>query len=109
MVRFEREVVEAMLDGSPADRRDEVEAFVERALDVMPLHLRAPILLYGVALATWETVNPRGLRHLTSAADRARRVGSWESSRLGPTRQYGRMLRSLTLYAQNELVPVGAA
>jgi hypothetical protein len=109
MVRFEREVVEAMLDGSPTEHRGDIEAFVERALAVMPAHLRAPILLYGIALATWETVNPRGLRRLTSPAARAARVGSWEASKLGPTRQYGRMLRSLTLYAQNELVPAGAA
>ena len=109
MVRFEREVVEAMVDGVAGDIRGDVEAFVERALDVMPVHLRAPILVYGVLLATWETVNPRGLRRLQSPAARARRVGTWEASRLGPTRQYGRMLRSLTLYAENELAPAGAA
>jgi hypothetical protein len=105
MVRFEREVVEAMVDGQAAGARDEIEAFVDRALHVMPAHLRLPILLYGVLLATWETVSPRGLRRLRSHEARAARVGTWESSPLGPTRQYGRMLRSLTLYAQNELVP----
>jgi hypothetical protein len=105
MVRFEREVVEAMVDGSAGDQRGQIEAFVDRALGVMPTHLRVPILVYGVLLATWESVSPRGLRRLRSADERAARVGSWEASKLGPTRQYGRMLRSLTLYAQNELVP----
>jgi hypothetical protein len=105
MVRFEREVVEAMVDGTAGESRGEIEAFVDRALGVMPVHLRAPILVYGVLLATWETVNPRGLRRLASGRERAARVGSWEASKLGPTRQYGRMLRSLTLFAQNELVP----
>jgi hypothetical protein len=105
MVRFEREVVEAMVDGDGAGSQGEIEAFVGRALGVMPAHLRLPILVYGVLLAAWETVNPRGLRRLRSPAARAARVGLWEGSKLGPTRQYGRMLRSLTLYAQNELVP----
>jgi hypothetical protein len=103
MVRFEREVVEAMVDRSPSDVRVQVEAFVDRALGVMPVHLRLPILTYGVLLAGWETVSPRGLRRLASSQDRAARVDSWEASRLGPTRQYGRMLRSLTLFAENEL------
>jgi hypothetical protein len=105
MVRFEREVVEAMVDGAPAGTQGEIEAFVDRALGVMPAHLRLPIVVYGLLLAMWETVSPHGLRRLRTPGDRAARVGSWEASKLGPTRQYGRMLRSLTLYAQNELVP----
>jgi hypothetical protein len=105
MVRFEREVVEAMLDDQATDSRDQIEAFVDRALRGMPTHLRLPILAWGALLATSETLNPRGLRRLRSPDARAARVGLWEGSKLGPTRQYGRMLRSLTLYAKNELGP----
>lgn len=108
MVRFEREVVGAMVDSAPDDVRGQVEAFVDRALAVMPAHIRLPIVTFGAVLAVWERVNPRGLLRSGSRVARAARVGSWEASRLAPTRQYARMFRSLTLFADNELRQAGA-
>jgi hypothetical protein len=39
----------------------------------------------------------------------AARLESWESSRIGVLRQYARLMRSLVVFAENELAPAGAA
>jgi len=103
MFWFEQQVVTALSKPLDPERRAVVCAFVEDALRSMPEHLRAGIALQSLFLGCWyRLLKACGGHEPTSLKSQLAR---WESSPLGPLRQYCRMFRSLVNFAEYELVP----
>lgn len=113
MLWFEREVVRSLANpelGEP--ERAAVEAYVDTTLRSMPEHLRlgvaAESVIFGAPWFAAHLVARRVLhRHAPGRPARgvARRVERWRTSRFDPLRQYVRLLQSLVLFAELELVP----
>jgi hypothetical protein len=103
MLSFERQMVSTLVTTTDKRRRSQVEAYVDGALRAMPEHLRAGVAAESLVLGTWA----RLLRALGRLDNRTldTRLERWEASRLGPVRQYVRLLRSLVLFAEHELAP----
>lgn len=94
MLGFERRMVAALTTSPDPALRAGVEGWVDDTLRDMPEHLRLGVLLESVGLGLWARVRPNDDRAL---------LQSFERSPLWPVRQYVRLLRSLVLYAENEL------
>jgi hypothetical protein len=99
MLAFERRLSISMTEHLDPTAQDQVVGFIARSLRRMPGHLRLPIVCVSVFLETRTRLSARGgsgegdlLRHL-------------EVSRLGPIRQYARLMRSLALFAEHEVRP----
>ena len=110
MLRFERQVVEALVTRTDDSSTDgavhaAVESYVEGALRSMPHHLRAGLAGESLLLGGWAALSSARGRGRTALLDR---LEFWDASRLDVVRQYVRLLRSLVLFAENELQP-GAA
>jgi hypothetical protein len=110
MLWFEREVVGALTESPDQPLRSSVESFVDGSLRDMPEHLRAGVIGESVLLGGYVA----GLRKLgrLPADDAGALVGkldAWELSRIGVLRSYVRMMKSLVVFAENELAPEGAA
>jgi hypothetical protein len=86
-----------------ADTRAAVESYVADTLHSMPEHLRAGVLAESLALGSRSWIEHRAgrfdLERLHS------RLMRWKHSRIDPVRQYVRLLESLVLFAENELMP----
>ena len=108
MLWFEREVVASLVSPSVPDAsRPAVEAYVDGALRSMPEHLRVGVAAESIVLGAWPRVQAAmGRFDRRSLAPRLER---WKTSRLDPIRQYVRLLQSLVLFAENELVAEPAA
>jgi hypothetical protein len=105
---FEREVVGALIESLDPTVRSSVEAFVDGSLRDKPEHLRVGLAAESVLLGAYAA----GLRALGRLDDRRAVVElleAWEASRIGVVRQYVRAMRSLVLFAENELAPAGTA
>jgi hypothetical protein len=98
MLGFERRMVAALTTTSDPARRAGIEGWVDASLRDMPEHLRAGVAAESIGLGLWAS-----LRSLRSVADDHALLGSFERSPLWPVRQYVRLLRSLVLFAENEL------
>ena len=104
MLWFERQIVATLMSPAIDERwRGEIEAFVDGSLRSMPEYLRAGVSLESLAFGAWPAVQ-RALGRLDPAS-LERQVERWKTSRFDPVRQYVRMLQSLVLFAENELVP----
>jgi hypothetical protein len=101
MLRFERQVVAALLTAPEAEQRAAVEQFVAGTLATMPEHLRAGVAAESLAFGAVARV---AARHGDGAEVR-RMLGWLERSPLMPMRQYVRLFRSLVLFAEEELAP----
>lgn len=102
MRRFERRAV-ALLTRRDADpgERAAIEAYVGETLAMMPDHLRIGVALESAVLGVADAA-ARSVGLLDD--DRLRRVLTYfESSPVTPLRQYVRLLRSLVVYAGEEL------
>ena len=102
MLWFEREVVAALVGSDDPGVRSSVEAFVDGSLRDKPEHLRLglageSILLGGYAAAL------RALGRLDRDDALAARLNSWETGPIGVVRQYVRAMKSLVIFAENEL------
>jgi len=94
MFWFERELVASMVSHLDPDDRETVTSYVAGALGGLPEHLRLGVAAESVALGAWTRVR-RG----------AARLGPLEDSPLGPVRMYARLMRSLVVFAEQELRP----
>lgn len=101
MLWFERDVVGALVTSSRPAVRSSVEAFVDGTLRDMAEWMRAGLaaesLLLGAYVALVRTHRPLDRHDLRDL------LGGWETSRIGPLAQYVRAMRSLVLFAENEL------
>ncbi|HSO95259.1 MAG TPA: hypothetical protein VLV81_04390 [Acidimicrobiia bacterium] len=104
MLWFERQIVATLMSPTTDDRwRPEVEAYVDGALRSMPEYLRAGVGAESLAFGAWPRLQ-RALGRLDPAA-LGQQVERWKTSRFDPVRQYVRLLQSLVLFAENELIP----
>jgi hypothetical protein len=104
MLWLERQIVATLISPSIDERwRDEIEAFVDGSLRSMPEYLRAGVGAESIAFGAWPRLQ-RALGRLDPAS-LERQVERWKTSRFDPVRQYIRMLESLVLFAENELIP----
>ena len=94
MLRFERQVVDALTTTSNPVDRDAVAAWVDGSLRAMPELLRAGVAAGSVVL---------GARARVTGRDGDRLVESLASSPLPPVRLHLRLLRSLVLFGDLEL------
>lgn len=110
MLWFEREVVGALTESPDQPLRSSVESFVDGSLRDMPEHLRAGVIGESVLLGGYVA----GLRKLgrlpaDDPGALVEQLDAWERSRIGVVRSYVRMMKSLVVFAENELAPEGAA
>jgi hypothetical protein len=110
MLWFEREVVGALIESPDQPLRSSIESFVDGSLRDMPEHLRAGVAGESVLLGTYVA----GLRSTGRLAPGDREallhhLESWETSPIGVLRSYVRMMKSLVVFAENELGLQGAA
>jgi hypothetical protein len=108
MLWFEREVVAALVGSDDPAVRSAVEAFVDGSLRDKPEHVRLgvageSILLGGYAAAL------RALGRLDGDDALRARLESWEIGPIGVVRQYVRAMKSLVIFAENELATSQAA
>lgn len=94
MLRFERDVVDALSTTTDPHQRAAVLEWVEGSLAAMPDVLRGGVAAGSVALGAWTR-----LRRLRGAA----LISALERSPLPPVRQHLRLLRSLVLFGDLEL------
>jgi hypothetical protein len=104
VLAFERTVVNALMNPAlNGDARTTIESYVDQTLRSMPEHLRAGVAAESILLGTVS-----GLAFARGNVDPARvrdRVEGWRTSRIDLVRQYVRLLESLVLFAEHELVP----
>jgi hypothetical protein len=104
MLGFEREVVASLVTSTDPELRSAVLTYVDRSLRSMPEHLRAGVAAESLLLGTWVRLR----RTLGATGDLGRQLDAWQDSPLDPLRQYVRLLHSLVLFAEHELVPEAA-
>jgi hypothetical protein len=110
MLWFEREVVGALIDSPDQHLRSSVEAFVDGSLRDMPEHLRAGVVGESVLLGSYVAVLRATGRVAPGDRDALlHQLESWETSPIGVLRQYVRLMKSLVVFAENELALEGAA
>jgi hypothetical protein len=108
MLRFERQVVESLSTAPDQPTRSAVEAFVDGSLRAMPEASRAGVIAASVLMGGYAgALRATGRLGADSHALKDRLV-VWETSRIGPLRQYVRLFRSLILFSENELAGQGA-
>ena len=107
MLRFEREVVEALGSAPDATTQGAVEAFVDKTLRTMPEFVRLGVVAETVLLGSYIGLLTVAGR-VDGSTDLRVRLDSWESSRIQYLRQYVHMFRSLVVFAECELAPEGA-
>ena len=107
MLWLEREVVASLVSPDLGnEERSAVEQYVDESLQSMPEHLRigvaAESLLFGALPRLQEALGRYDRRSMDA------RVERWKASRFDPVRQYVRLIQSLVLFAQHELVAEAA-
>jgi hypothetical protein len=107
MLWFEREVVGALVASPDPAVRSAVEAFVDGSLRDMPEPIRLGVVGETVLLGGY--VAALRLRRRVGDAEIVELLDRWEASPIGLLRQWPRMMRSLVLFAENELVEQEAA
>jgi hypothetical protein len=107
MLWLERRVVSTLTRDIDARFRPQVTAYVDAALRSMPEYLRAGVAAESLLLG----IVPRALDALGRLDDDSLQRGLelLERSPIDPVRQYVRLLSSLVLFAQEELVPADLA
>jgi hypothetical protein len=100
---FERQLVRSLMTpGLARADQQRIETYVDTTLRSMPEHLRAGVMGESVLLGA-----PSVFARVTGRFDPARlrdRTAAWHESRIDFVRQYARLLQSLVLFAENELV-----
>lgn len=101
MLWFEREVVGALVTNPDQTVRSSVEVFVDGSLRDMPEPIRVGVAAESILLGAYAAV----LRSRGRLDDEQlmARLDAWERSRIDFLRQWVRMMKSLVLFAENEL------
>jgi hypothetical protein len=103
MLRFERHVVEALGTATDQPTRSAVEAFVDGSLRAMPGHVRAAVIVESLVLGAATRLGAAVRRPASPAPVLRAKLQAWQTSPIGPLRQYVRVFRSLVLFSENEL------
>jgi hypothetical protein len=105
MLWLERQVVTSLSGDVGPQHRIAIEGYVDGVLRVMPELLRMGVAGESIVLGAGAWLAPR----LGSRRPLSERIEGWEHSRIGPIRQYVRLLSSLVIFASEELAPVPPA
>jgi hypothetical protein len=108
MLWFERDVVAALVSADDARVRSSVEAFVDGSLRDKPEHLRLGVAGESILLGGYVAAL-RTLGRLDGDDALAARLHSWETGPISVVRQYVRAMKSLVIFAENELAGSRAA
>jgi hypothetical protein len=107
MLWLEREVVASLVSPALGDEeRSAVEQYVDESLQSMPEHLRIGVAAESLLFGAWPRLQEALGRYDRRSMDA--RVERWKASRFDPVRQYVRLIQSLVLFAQHELVAEAA-
>ena len=106
MLWFEHKVVTTLARDVDEQYRPQVVAYVDAALRSMPEYLRGGVALESLVLGAVPRM--RAAFGRLDDDDVRRFIDALEASPIDPVRQYVRLLSSLVLFAEHELVP-GAA
>jgi hypothetical protein len=106
MLWFEREVVGALIRSEDPAVRSSVEAFVDGSLRDKPEHLRLGLVGESIVLGGYAGAL-RALGRLDGDHALLELLGSWETGTIGVVRQYVRAMKSLVIFAENELASAG--
>lgn len=101
MLWFEREVVGALVTNPDHAVRSAVEAFVDGTLRDMPELFRAGVAAESLLLGAYGAL--RRARGRLGDREVLQLLDVCERSPVGPLRQYARLMRSLVLFAEQEL------
>jgi hypothetical protein len=107
MLRFEREVVGALVGSDDPAVRSSVEAFVDGSLSDKPEHIRLGLAGESIVLGAYAAAL-RALGRLDGDAALLELLDWWEAGPIGVVRQYVRAMKALVIFAENELTPRGA-
>jgi hypothetical protein len=102
MLWFEREVVAALVGSEDPRVRSSVERFVDGSLRDKPEHLRLGLAGESMLLGAYAAAL-RALGRLDGDGALPALLRSWEAGPIGVVRQYVRAMRSLVIFAENEL------
>jgi hypothetical protein len=108
MLWFEREVVGALVATPSQPLRSGVEAFVDGSLRAMPEPIRAGVVGESLLLGAYVAARRATGRVDRDPATLLAQLDRWETSRIGVLRQYVHMVRSLVVFAENELAPAAS-
>jgi hypothetical protein len=103
MLWLERQVVATLSADADPRHRLAIEGYVDGVLRAMPELLRLGVAGESIVLGAGEWT----ARRLGSKHDFADRIAAWEHSRIGPIRQYVRLLSSLVIFGNEELQTEG--
>lgn len=104
MLPYERQVVDALIGTDDPARRRAVADHMGATLAAMPEHLRAGFVGETILLTTWSAARRRG-----RPRDMAAELAWLESHPIGLVRQWLRALRSLVLFAEQEMLDADEA
>ena len=79
-----------------------ISEFVDTSFAAMPQHLRLGVVGESLLLGGYVFVRAAGR---PSDADILAAMNAWERNPIGVIRQYARLLTSLVVFAQQELIP----
>lgn len=103
MLRYQRQVVDALIGTDDPARRQAVAAYVAATLAATPELLRIGFAGETVLLTTWSATRRRG-----RPIDPADEITWLDAHPIGLVRQWVRALRSLVLLAENEMLEADA-
>ncbi len=104
MLSFEHRMATAMIGTDDEQVRRDVVAFVDGSLAAMPEVLRFGIASIGIGADAWDRA-----RHLGRPGEAEATLAWIEDHPIGLVRQWARAIRSLVLFAENEMLEASAA
>lgn len=99
MLTYEREVVDALIGTDSPEVRAAVADHVDKALAAMPETIRLGVRVESLGLGAWSALRRRG-----GPVDADDELAWLDANPVGLVQQWVRLLRSLVLFAENELI-----
>ena len=99
MLSFERRVVTSLVEDAEPEARAAIVDYVDGALGALPDFIRLGVVAESVAFGGWAAARRVVTRRRESGDELLDRL---ERNPIGLVRQYPRLLRSLTMFAEQE-------
>ena len=101
MLWLERRIVAALAGADDVRTGGAITEFVDTSFRAMPQHLRAGVVGESILLGAYVCLR-RGLD--PSGAEILAAMDQWEHHPIGVIRQYARLLSSLVIFPQHEII-----
>ena len=99
MLSFERRLVTSLVEDAEPEARAAIVDYVDGALGALPDFIRLGVVAESVAFSGWAAARRVVTRRRESGDELLDRL---ERNPIGLVRQYPRLLRSLTMFAEQE-------